>query len=104
MRFLEALLVAFAAIYVVQLAIAALMLASLLLFLCCLFHRPREALILGLAVLGLAALTRPLGMALVSMFGLGLGLLCLIGWMRRRRYRPKCRPIPLLQKLRDDAE
>lgn len=96
MRLLEALLVAFVAIYIAQLFIVALVFAALLLFLCCLFHRPREALILGLAVLGLVAMTRPIGLVLFAALGLGMGLLVLVGWVRERRRPAIQRPQRLL--------
>jgi hypothetical protein len=94
MRFLETLLLVFAAIYVAQLIIAALLIATLMLFLWCLWKRPREALLLGAGVLMLAFITKPIGLAVAA----GLGACCL-AWLamrsivanRRRSKRPQAR-------------
>ena len=90
MRFLEALLIAFVAIYVVQLVIAALFIATVLLFLVCLYQRPKEALVLGLAVLLVAFISQPIGLALAATIAAGL-----IGWAAVIRFRRR-RPTPRL--------
>ena len=74
MRFLETLLLVLVAIYVAQLVITSMILAALLLFLWCLWKRPREALVLGLGVLLVAFISKPIGLTLVFMIALGFGL------------------------------
>lgn len=96
MRFLEALLIAFAAIYLLQLLITILILAALMLFLWCLYKRPREALILGLAVLTVAAISKPIGAVVVAAIILGI-----IIWLLVIRFRQR-RPTPLLTYRPDE--
>lgn len=95
MRFLEALLLILAAIYVAQLIIAALILATLMLFLWCLWKRPRESLILGVGLLLLAFISKPIGLALLAAIVLGL-----IGWALLIRFRSR-RPMLLLTHRKD---
>jgi hypothetical protein len=85
MRFLESLLLVFVAIYVAQLVIAALMLATMMLFLWCLWKRPREALVLGLALLGVVIISKPIGFALVATIVAGFVTWGLLSRFRRRR-------------------
>jgi len=96
MRFLETLLLVLVAIYVAQLVITSMVLAALLLFLWCLWKRPREALVLGLGVLLVAFISKPIGLALVIIIALGFGLWALARGVRKRRHRPACRCVPLL--------
>lgn len=84
MRFLETLLLVFVAIYVAQLVIAGLILATLILFLWSLYKRPREALALGLAVLAVVILSKPIGLMLVAA---GIGALGLVAILQRLRVR-----------------
>lgn len=98
MRFLEALLIAFVAIYVAHLVIASLIIATLMLFLWCLYKRPKEALVLGLAILAVAALSKPIGLALVLAIAVGL-----VGWavlhrIQSRRRGPPQGCMPLLTR------
>lgn len=92
MRFFEILLIVFAAIYVAQLVILALAISTLILFLCCLYKRPRESLVLGAGLLLVALMSKPIGMALVVATALGFGLWglrrCLLARQRARRSRP----------------
>lgn len=90
MRVLESLLIFLAAIYLIQLVIALLVIATLLLFLWCLYKRPREALVLGLALIVLAALSRPIGLVLIAALVSGC-----IGWALVIRFRRR-RPMPRL--------
>jgi chromate transport protein ChrA len=99
MRFVETLLLVFALIYVAQLIIAALILATLLLFLWCLWKRPREALVLGLAVLAVVVISKPIGLALVVVMAAGFGLWALGRLIRARRNRRAEPPIAFLPKF-----
>jgi hypothetical protein len=85
MRFLETLLLMFAAIYVAQLVIASLIVATLMLFLWCLYKRPREALVLGLAALAVVVISKPIGLVLVLVAILGFGLWAFIGHIQTTR-------------------
>lgn len=92
MRFLETLLVVFAAIYVVQLAIMALLIATLMLFLWCLYKRPREAMV----VLAVAFISTPIGLALSLIAILGFGLWAFIRQVRTTRSQgARCGPLLL---------
>src|SRR4051812_44324714 len=71
MRFLESLLIVFALIFVLQLVITALILAALILFLFCLWRRPKESLFLGLGLLLVLLLSTPAGLALVATIAVG---------------------------------
>lgn len=95
MRFLETLLLVFAAIYVAQLLIASLIIVTLMLFLWCLYKRPREALVLGLAALAVIFISRPAGFALTVAIAAGVGIWALIRW-RRSVGRERSNPRPLL--------
>lgn len=91
MRVLETLIIMFAAIYVAQLLIAVLVLATMMLFLLTLWKRPREALMLGLAVLAIVFVSRPIGMALVTVIAVGcVGWILFKGWRARRQKRECC--------------
>ena len=94
MRFLETLLLVLVAIYVAQLVITSMVLAALLLFLWCLWKRPREALVLGLGVLLVAFISKPIGLALVVAVAAGVGLWALLRWRRTRFARKGSRPCP----------
>jgi hypothetical protein len=98
MRFLETLLLVLVFIYVAQLILVALVLATLCLFLFCLWKRPRESLVLGLAILAVAFISRPIGLVLV--FSIVAGF---IGWAFVRWVQGRCRdgivrPVALLPK------
>ncbi len=87
MRLLETLLVVFAAIYVAQLLVVSLVLAALILFLWCLYQRPKEALALGAGALLVAFTSKPSGLALILALALGFGLWKLCCWVRTRLAR-----------------
>ncbi len=89
MRLIETLLLTFVFIYLAQLLITVLVLVALVLFLACVWKRPREALILGLAVLAVALISKPIGLAVVAAIVLGI-----IAWrlvIRFRQRRPMLR-------------
>lgn len=96
MRFLETLLIVFAAIYVAQLFIAALILTTLILFFFCLWKRPKEALILGLVVLAVAFISKPAGLLLVLVIAVGFIGWALVRRFQARRGRGACCYAPLL--------
>ena len=98
MRFLETLLLVFALIYVAQLIIAALILATLMLFLWCLWKRPKEALVLGLALLLVVFISKPIGLVLVLMVAVGLITWTVVCSIKSRRHRGSRAPIALLPK------
>lgn len=90
MRFIETLLILFAAIFVAQLLISILILAALVLFIWTLYKRPREALVLGLAVLAVVFISTPIGLALGVAIAVGF-----IGWallrrVKAARHRARC--------------
>jgi hypothetical protein len=99
MRFLETLLLVFVAIYVAQLVIAALLIATVLMFLWCLYRRPKEALLLGLAVLVVVVISKPIGLVLVAAIAIGFGLWALVCRIRARRHRRENHPIAFLPKF-----
>lgn len=94
MRFLEIMLLGLIFVYVAQLFITLLFVATCLLFVVFLIKRPREALILGLAVLAVAFISTPIGMAVVAAIVLGIIAWVLVIRFQRRRpmlrltYRP----------------
>jgi hypothetical protein len=98
MRFLETLLLVFALIYVAQLIIVALILATLLLFLWCLWKRPREALMLGLGALVVVVLSKPIGLILVGCMALGVAGWLFVRWAMSRRGRTAPMPPPRLPR------
>lgn len=98
MRFLETLLVLFVAIYLAQLLIAILVLATFMLFLWTLWKRPREALMFGLAVLAVVFVSKPIGLAVALTIAAGLFCLACFHVVQARRRERKRRPIALIGK------
>ena len=85
MRFLETLLIVIAAVYLAQLAIMSLMIVTVILFLWCLYVRPKEALLLGMGVLLIAFLSTRAGLALILIAGICIAVWALIRRLKARR-------------------
>ena len=98
MRAMETLLILFAAIYVVQLIVAALMFATVLMLLWCLYKRPGAALLLGAGVLLVAFLTTPVGLAVTCTLAIGFACYALIRRIKARGRSGRSRTIALLPK------